>query len=168
MDKAVCLSKIITRVGSRIVATKVLLSLVAIVLAASISVSSSTYQAEIGSVVNFPTGFLATDKGFSISQTAGASAGTSCNSPVTFGSTSKTANTTIVAGDFVYDIQVNTTGSGPASAKFNTTLVLGSTTYGPLCIQTPASPVSGQTIDCRFDVGTTLPASPYTFKVTIQ
>jgi hypothetical protein len=142
-------------------------SLVAIVFAASVSVTSSTYQAEIGSVLKFPAGILATDKGFSASSTAGSSAGASCASPVIFGVSPQKANTTIVAGHLVYDLQVNATTSAPLNTKFNVTLVLASITYGPLCIQTLVPPIT-ETIDCRFDVGTVLPASPYTFKVTVQ
>jgi len=142
------------------------MSLVAVVFAASVSVTSTTYQAEVGSLTMFPSSLIATDKGFAVSSTAGSSAGTSCSSPVTFGVTPKTANTTIVAGHLVYDVQVNTT-IGVPTAKYNVTLALGSAApYGPLCIQTLGVP--NQTIDCRFDVGTVLPASPYTFKVTIQ
>jgi len=153
--------------GSRwMFAAKLLLSLVAIVFAASVSVTSSSYQAEIGSAVNVANGLVAIDKGFSVSPTAEASAGTSCSSPVSFSESPQTANTTIAAGDLVYDVQVNATLGAPANTQFNVTLAVGSTTYGPLCIQTLAL-LSG-TIECRFDVGTALPASPYTFKVTIQ
>jgi len=160
------LSRIIGRGSSWTFAAKLFLSMVAIVFAASVSVTSSTYQAEIGSAVNVANGLIATDKGFSVSQTAGAPAGTSCSSPVSFSASPQTANTTIVAGHLVYDVQVNATSGAPANSQFNVTLVVGSTTYGPLCIQT-LSLLSG-TIDCRFDVGTALPASPYTFKITIQ
>jgi hypothetical protein len=148
---------------------KLVLSLVAIVFAASISVTSSTYQAEIGSAVKVANGLLATDKGFS--RFFSVSIATSCSIPVLFGVLPGTANTNIVAGDLVYDVQVNSTTSTsvpPAGTKFNVTLILASTTYGPVCIQTPNPSVSFQTIDCKFDVGTALPASPYTFKVTIQ
>ena len=166
MGKVRWLSRIVGR-GGWIFAIKLLFSLVAIGLAATISVTSSTYQAEIGSVVKFPAGILATDKGFSISPTAWSASGASCSSPVTFSLTPQTANTTITAGDLVYHVQVNATGSPlPANTKFNVTLVVGSTTYGPLCVQT-LTLLTG-TIDCRFDVGTALPASPYTFKVIIQ
>ena len=166
MSKAKRLSRIVGRGSSWIFAVKLLLSLVAIVLAASISVTSRTYQAEIGSAVNVVNGLIATDKGFSVSPTAGASAGTSCSSPVSFSTSPQTANTTIVAGHLVYDVQVNATSGASTNTQFNVTLVVGSTTYGPLCIQT-LTLLSG-TIDCRFDVGTALPASPYTFKVTVQ
>ena len=163
------LSRIVGKGSSWIFAAKLLLSLVAIVLAASISVTSSTYQAEIGSAVNVVNGLLATDKGFSLGSVA--SNGTSCSSPVTFGSSPGTASTNITAGHLVYDVQINSTTSAsipPAGTKFNVTLVISSTPYGPVCIQTPIPSVSGQTIDCKFDVGTALPASPYTFKVTVQ
>jgi hypothetical protein len=120
----------------------------------------------MGSVVNVHNGLLATDKGFSVSQTAGSSAGTSCTSPVTFSSTPGTANTTIAAGHLVYDVQVNATSGAPANTTYSVTLVIGSTVYGPLCIQT-LTLLSG-TIDCRFDVGIALPASPYTFRVIVQ
>ncbi|TMI42524.1 hypothetical protein E6H21_00220 [Candidatus Bathyarchaeota archaeon] len=166
MGKVIRLSRIIGRGSSWIFAVKLLLSMAAIVFAASLSVTSSSYQAEIGSAVNVTNGLIATDKGFSVSPTAGASNGTSCSSPVSFSASPQTANTTIVAGHLVYDVQVNATPGAPPNKQFNVTLVVGSTTYGPLCIQTLAL-LSG-TIDCRFDVGTALPASPYTFEVTVQ
>jgi len=169
LSRARRLSRIVGKGSSWIFAAKLLLSLVAIVLAASISVTSSTYQAEIGSAVNVANGLLATDKGFSPASVA--SNATSCSSPVTFGPSPGTANTNITAGHLVYDVQVNSTTSTsipPAGTRFNVTLVISSTPYGPVCIQTPIPSVGGQTIDCKFDVGTALPASPYTFKVTVQ
>jgi len=156
--------------GSRwIFAAKLLLSLVAIVFAASVSVTSSSYQAEIGSAVNVANGLVAIDKGFT--RVLAASTATSCSVPVIFTVVPGTANTNITSGHLVYDVQVNSTTSTsipPAGTKFNVTLVISSTLYGPVCIQTPIPSVVGQTIDCKFDVGTALPASPYTFKVTIQ
>jgi hypothetical protein len=117
--------------------------------------------------MNIANGLLATDKGFTVSPTAGAAAGTSCSSPVIFVlSAFKTANTTITAGHLVYDVQVNATSTAPTNHNFNVTLFIGSTPYGPLCIKTLVAPLGG-TIDCRFDIPTALPASPYTFKVTI-
>jgi hypothetical protein len=143
-----------------------LLSLTAIVFAASISVTSTTYQAEIGSVISVTNGLIATDRGFS--GNAAASAATSCSSPVTFAASPGAANTAITGGDIVYDVQVNSTSGVAPSTNFNATLVLSSISYGPVCIRTPTSPANGQTIDCKFDVGTVLPSSPYAFKVTIQ
>ena len=169
MGKVGRLSRVIGKGSSWIFAAKLVLALVAIVFAASVSVTSSSYQAEIGSAVNVANGLLAIDKGFSLASVA--SNGTSCSGPVTFGPSPGTANTNITAGHLVYDVQVNSTTSTsvpPAGTRFNVTLVISSTPYGPVCIQTPIPSVSGQTIDCKFDVGTALPASPYTFKVTVQ
>ena len=145
------------------------MSLVAIVFAASISVTSTTYQAEIGSVQKVANGLIATDRGFSVASAN--STRTSCAVPVLFTAFAGTANTNITRGDWVYDVQVNSTTSAsipPAGSKFNVTFVLASTTYGPVCIQTPIPSVNGQMIDCKFDVGTTLPLSPYSFKLTVQ
>jgi hypothetical protein len=116
--------------------------------------------------VSFPSGLLVTDKGFSAASAAVSAIGTSCSSPATF-NIDPTANTAITPGHFVYDVQVNATSGAPPATKFTVTFVLGSTTLGPLCIQTLA--VLSGTIDCKFDIGSSaLPASPYTYKVTIQ
>jgi hypothetical protein len=169
LGKVGSLSRIIGRGGSWIFVAKLFLSLVAIVFAASISVTSTTYQAEMGSALKVANGLLATDKGFS--RVFAASTATSCSTPVSFGVAPGNANTNIVAGDLVYDVQVNSTTSAfipPAGTKFNVTIVIASSSYGPVCIQTPIPSVLGQTIDCKIDVGTVLPASPYSFKVTVQ
>ena len=151
--------------GSWIFAAKLLLSLIAIVFAATISVTSSTYQAETGSIVSFPTGFLVTDKGFTAAPAAVSAFGT-CGSPATF-SIDTTANTAITAGHFVYDVQVNATSGAQPLTTYTVTFALGSATLGPVCVRTLAV-VSG-TVDCKFDIGSNaLPSSPYTYKLTIQ
>jgi hypothetical protein len=150
------------------VLAKIFVSLAVLVYAASISLTTTTYQAEVGSLVIVANNLLATDKGFAPAVLGSSAAGTSCSSPIVFGAVPGTANTAITAGHLVYDVQVNSTSSATPNAKFNVTLTLASTTYNPLCIQDSASPVNGQTIDCKFDVGTTLPVSPYTFKVIVQ
>ena len=159
--------RLIERAGW-LVAGKVCLTLLALVFAASITVSTTTYQAQVGSAVNVTNSLLATDKGFSVASTGSTSNGTSCSAPVTFSPSPGVANTNITAGHFVYAIQVNSTSTVPSNAQFNVTFVLGSTVYGPLCIQTPSPSVDGQMIDCKFDIGTnSLPASPYSFRVII-
>ncbi len=141
--------------------------MIVLVYATSISVSTNNYQAQMGAAVKVANGLLATDKGFTLATSASSPTGTSCSSPVTFGASPGTANIQLNSGHLVYDVQINSTTTAPASAKFNVTFVLAGTTYGPLCIQTPASPANGQTIDCKYDVGTTLPSSPFSFKVTV-
>lgn len=150
------------------VAVKAVLALLAIVFAVTITITPVTYQAEFGSSVNVVSGLLATDKGFSLAPVSAVANGTSCSSPIVFRSTPGTANTTITAGHLGFDVQVNQTSSAAPNTLYNVTLTLGSNTYGPLCVKTTSSPVNGETIDCRFDVGQTLPLSPYAFKVTVQ
>ncbi|HZY95170.1 MAG TPA: hypothetical protein VFE98_10015 [Candidatus Bathyarchaeia archaeon] len=140
------------------------LTLIVLVFAASISISQKNYQAQIGGVVQVANTLNATDRGFTV---AGSTlSATSCAVPVVFLTTPQTANTNITAGHLVYDVQVNSTSSSPVGKSLNVTLVLSGTTYGPVCIKTAATPLVG-TIDCKLDVGTTLPSSPYTFKVSI-
>lgn len=147
-----------------------LLSLTAVVFAATISVTSTTYQAEIGSAQKVANNLVATDKGFApaLVGASASSTGTSCSSPMVFGAVPGTANSAITTGHWVYDVQVNSTSTATPNAKYNVTLALASTTYPSLCIQDAATPINGQTIDCKFDVGTMLPTSPYSFKVTVQ
>src|SRR5712692_1466109 len=147
-----------------VLAAKILLSLAVLVSAASITITSSNYQAEIGSSVTVANVLLATDKGFTVASAGVNATGTSCSSPITFGPVTGTANTVIVLGHLVYDVQINSTAGALANTKFNVTFVLAGTAYGPLCIETPSPSVDGQTIDCKYDVGTSLPSSPYTFK----
>jgi len=152
-----------------LVAAKVCLAVLALVFAASITITSNTYQAQVGSAVNVTNVLRATDKGFSIATSGSNGNGTSCSAPVIFSSSPVVANTNITAGDFVYDIQVNSTSSAQPNKTFTVNFVLDSTQYGPLCIQTPSSPINGQMIDCKFDIGTnSLPFSPYSFSVRIQ
>lgn len=149
-------------------AVKALISLVILVSAVYIPVTTRNYQGEFGSAFNVASNLLATDKGFSLDISGSQAAGTNCSSPVTFGSVPKMANTTIAAGHLAYDVRLNSTSLAQPGAKYNVTLVLAQNAYGPLCIAIPASPTDGQTIDCRFDVGTKLPAPPFSFKVTVQ
>ncbi len=151
-----------------ILLAKVSLLTVAIAAGTMISVTSRNYQSELGSVEQVASNLIATDKGFTLATSTISSAGTSCSTPVIFATSPGTASTGVTLGHMFYDVQVNSTTGAPVSQKFNVTLVLASTTYGPLCIQTPSSPQNGQTIDCKYDVGTTLPTAPYTFKVTVQ
>jgi hypothetical protein len=164
--------KLVQRLGNRaswVLSAKIIASLLVLVYAANITVTTTTYQSEFGSTLSTASGLIAVDKGFSVAlSTVASGTGTSCSSPVVFSNTPGIANTTITAGHFVYDVQVNATGIANPNIKYNVTLTLASSAYGPLCIQNASSPAIGQRIDCKFDVGTALPAIPYSFKVTVQ
>jgi hypothetical protein len=151
---------------------KVVLAVIVIaVSAASITASSSNYQAEVGSAYNVSNNLLVGDKGFSKPAAAIGLTGSCPTANVTFGVIPLSANNAIVAGDIVYDVQVNETASTPALSCFTVTLALslsGSQITKSLTIASGASVAAGQTIDCKLDIGTTsLPASPFSFKVTV-
>jgi hypothetical protein len=159
--------KLFGRRVSWLLLAKVMAFLVVLVYATTVSVTNNNHQAEVGSLLNVANGLIAIDKGFSVAASGWPATGATCPGiPVLFGVTPGTANTTITAGHFVYAVQINNT-SAPITTTYNVTLVLASSTYGPLCIRTVAL-AAAQIIVCRFDVGTPLPTSPYTFKVTVQ
>jgi hypothetical protein len=151
--------------GGWFVAVKVCLALFTLVFAASITVTTTNRNAEVGSVLSVSNNLLVTS--VSYSQASSTTSATSCSSPISFGSTPQIANTSIVQGHWFYDVRVNLTSSTPNNMAFNVTFVLGSTTYGPVCIKSGASVSSNWIIDCRFDIGAALPASPYSYKVTV-
>jgi hypothetical protein len=142
--------------------------LIGLIFASSITVGSTIYQTEFGFAMSVTSGLIATDVGFSTASSGSGSSGANCTSPVVFGPLPKTANTGITSGHLIYEIQVNTTAITITSHNYNVTLTLGSNKYGPLCIQTLVVQPPNEMIDCRFDIGTALPAAPYAFKVTVQ
>lgn len=155
--------RLLRRTGT-VFALKVCIAMVTVVFAASITVGTTTYQAEIGSALNITNQLTATDKGFS--SVAVTTTATSCSAPIAFNVVTGTANNNLTMGHQMYTVQVASTAT-TAQHGYNVTLVLASTTYGPVCIKQTGAPTGGQLINCEFDVGTTLPASPYSFKVTV-
>ncbi len=162
------------RSSLRVVPAIKILLLIAVVSAVTIAVGSKNFTGEKGSRLDVTNNMISLDQGFSTAGLAATATGTSCSGNVTFTNTAGNANTAVTTGDITYDVQANTTSSSPANKCFTVTLTLTSNTgvranYGPLYIATSASPSSGQTIDCKFDLLTTvLPASPFSFQVTIQ
>jgi hypothetical protein len=150
----------------------VLVVLVVAVSAASITASSTNYQAELGSAYNVSNNLLVGDKGFSKLSASTSATGTCPSANITFSGTPASANNAITAGDVVYDVQVNATASTPLVSCFTVTLTLslsGSQTTKSLTIASGTSIAGGQTIECKLDIGTTsLPLSPFSFKLTVQ
>ena len=167
MSKKPLSIRLIRKAGT-IFSARVLMALVALAFAASISVTPVTYQAEVGSYVDVTNGLLATDQGFSIASANATGAGVSCSAPVQFSNTTGVANTNITKGDWVYTVQVNTTNDVTLNENYNVNVTVGSNSYGPLCIEAASPPPTSQVIICKFDVGPTLPPSPYTFGVKIR
>ncbi|TMI07308.1 hypothetical protein E6H34_08330 [Candidatus Bathyarchaeota archaeon] len=147
--------------------------LVLAVSAATITVTPTNYQAELGGAVNVNNKLTGMDKGFAKAAAPAAATGGSCATNVTFTDTSGGIVTTDVASnDYVYDIQIANTTQTPTSTCYKVllTLTLSSgleTAYGPLYIATSSTPLAWQPLDARFDVGTTLPASPFSFLIAV-
>jgi hypothetical protein len=167
MSKKPLTIRLIRKAGA-VFSARVLMALVALAFAASISVTPVTYQAQIGSYVSVVNGLLATDQGFSFASTNSTGVGTVCSAPVQFSNTPGAANTTIVKGDWVYAVQVNTTTGIASNQNFTVYVTVSSNTFGPVCIEGASTPTADQMITCKFDVGPTLPSSPYSFGVKIQ
>ena len=159
--------RLVRRRAPWIIAGKVILSLLVLAFATDITVTTTLFQAENGGMVNVTGNLVATDKGFSLAASSSSGVGDTCSSAVVFG-VGTAANTVINSGHVVFDVQVNSTSNALPNTKFNVTLVLNSIPYGPLCIQTPAVAADGQTIDCKFDVGASLPSSPYSYTIKVQ
>ncbi len=146
--------------------------LVLAVSAAAVTVAPTNDQAEMGSAFNISNNILVGDKGFSKPATGTGVTGTCPSGNVTFAATPGSANNLIIAGDIVYDVQVNATALTPLVSCFTVSITLpigGSQTTKSLTIASGTSVAAGWTIDCKLDIGTTtLPASPYSFKVVVQ
>jgi hypothetical protein len=146
--------------------------LVFAVSAASITANTKTYQGEIGGALNITNNLVGTDKGLSQVVTGSTAAGTtSCAFAVIFGTA--IANNGITALHFIYAIRVNETLTTIANHCFQATLVLtpnggSATTYGPLFMNSTATNLVTNRVDCQFDIGISIPASPYSFQVTVQ
>lgn len=172
------LSKSVRTLHKRIrwyVAAKVLLSLIFLAYAGSLSVSTSEFQAENGGSIAFTDNLTAADKGISLVPSPAPVSGASCASNVTFASGSpRTANTNLTANHYMYTIQVNTTGSTVALSCFTVTftIIASGISSNPSILYLAANataPVpANQTINCEFDIGATLPPSPYSFSVAVK
>ena len=161
----------IRRIFTLYFTTKLVFATIIIAVSAAITITPTTYQAELGSAYQITNNLTVGDKGFSKAAVGTGTTGTCPSGNVTFGIIAGNANSAITAGDIVYDVQVNATASTPLVSCFTVTLTLsigGSQTSKSLTIASGSSVSVGQTIDCKLDIGTTsLPASPFSFKVTV-
>lgn len=172
MGKAKRIGLFVLRRATLYIAIKTILTLFVLVYAASIIATTTVHQAEIGGALTVTNNLKAMDKGFSKAGSTISAAGSSCASNVTFTGSPGVANTAITAGNIIYVVQVNTTASTATSTCFTVNLVItpsgGSQQSYTVYIATGSSVSADQTIDCKFDIGTSLPSSPYSFKVTVQ
>ena len=172
MKRGSAISRWIRRTFTWYFSAKLVLAILVIAVSASIVATSKTYQGEIGGALNVTNNLVGTDKGLSQAVTGSTASGTtSCNNGVIFGAA--VANNGITALHFVYAIRVNETATTTTNHCFQATLVLtpnggSATTYGPLYINSTAPALQTNRVDCQFDIGMSMPSSPYSFQVTVQ
>jgi hypothetical protein len=148
-------------------AVKALLLMIMVVSGASIGITQTKYQSEIGGTLNVANQVSLVDKGFATATSSSNATGNCPSANVTFGITPGIANNNITMNDYVYDAQVETTGSTPTLSCFTVSLTLtpdgGPQTTYTVKIASGATITANQTIDCKFDIGTALPTPPFTF-----
>jgi len=152
---------------------KVCVFLTILVYGATIVAVPTSYKAVSAGRVDVKSNLAGQDRWFSRASSTLAAAGTSCGAgtQVSFSGVAGTANTAITAGDIVYDLQVNTTASTPSTTCWTVSLTYSptggaQTNAGSVFIGTTVA-VSGQTIDCKFDLGASLPTPPFTFQASV-
>ena len=145
-----------------------LLSFRFMVNAGVIQSSLSTTQSIMGGALKVNGNLTAIDKGFSKASTLVTATGSNCTTAILFLPLSGTANNAIMSGDVVYDVQLNTTATTPASQCYTVTLVISSggavTTYN-VPVKNNAVNAPGESLDVKFDVGSPMPASPFSFQL---
>lgn len=153
--------------------TRVKLSLLAIIAAlsvasyaATVNVTTTTYQAQYGISYNITGNFGATDQGFqTVATTQGAST-QPCS--WTSGGNCKTA---LTIGHFHYQLMLNLVNV-PAVATTYSVIVewnQGSTlvTMGTLTVSVPSTATAGQTMTFQFDTGGSTFTYPLSIDVTV-
>lgn len=148
---------------------------VVLVFAASTTITSTSYRAIVGGQLKVAvvTDLSSNDKGFSKAASTVSANGASCASPVLFSVLAGTASPGVTSGHMFYDVQLNTTGSTPVShcwqVKLSYTANDGSSvSVGPVAIGTTVVvPPINQIIDCQFDMGTSLPSSPFSYSLSV-
>ncbi len=151
---------------------KAALTIFVLVYATGFAIMPKQFSAEKGSRLSVTNNLLSLDKGFSKALVPLSATGTCPSNNVTFAVSANNANTVVTLGDIVFDAQVNATGTTPTLSCFTVTLTLtpsgGSPPPYTVTIASGSSVSQGWTIDCKFDVGASLPASPFSFKITVQ
>ena len=154
---------------------KLILSTVLLAYAATSSVTTTNYRAIIGGQLTVVSVLSGADRGFSKASSTIAANGASCpGTPIQFGLVPGTATPGITSGHMIYDVQLNTTGTTQANGCWQVKLTYTTnggalTTVGPVWIGTGlVNPPINEVIDCQFDMGSSLPFSPFSYAVIVS
>jgi hypothetical protein len=158
---------------TKILALKLILPTILIACVATSGIASSHYRSMIGGRLNVVSALSAADKGFTKATSTISANGAVCISAVNFGISVGTSSLGVASGDMFYDVQLNTTGTTPANGCWQANLTytnsMGSrVTLGPVWVATGILvPPLNQAIDCKFDLGPSLPVSPFSYSLAV-
>jgi hypothetical protein len=153
---------------------KVILSTVLLAYAATSPIATTSYRALIGGELNVVNALSGADRGFSKAPSTIGANGADCTNKVQFGLSPLKATPGVTVGHMIYDLQLNTTlttlGNQCWQVKLTYTTNNGAlTTVGPVWIGTAVvNPPINQVIDCQFDMGSSLPSSPFSYAVIVS
>lgn len=134
--------------------------------AASVNVTTSTYQAQQGVYYNVVGGFTAVSNGFSVVQGAGSAS----TQPFVW-TNGGTCQTALVAGHWYYSVTLTITASATASTTYTSTVNWntgsGYSQLGQLTFTTPSTITAGQTVTFLVDTGLTTFNAPVGINITV-
>ena len=134
--------------------------------AATVSVTTSTYQAQYGLSYNITSGFTATDKGFgTVGSTLSASA-----QPCTWAAGGG-CRTALTVAHYRYQLQLTLNIVPSVSTTYTVTVLWdqgsGQSTLGTLTVTVPSTATSGQVMTFNLDTGSTSFTTPLAVDVTV-
>jgi len=138
--------------------------------AASVGVSTSTYQANSGVLVNVNGGFAAAGNGFQVVPVQGSASGL----PAAW-SNLGTVQTALTAGDWCYNVTVTIATASAVTAGQTYTVTVswntgGAARYvkmGSLTFNAPSTVTSGQSMNFIIDTGVTSFNAPAAIQITV-
>jgi hypothetical protein len=135
--------------------------------AASVAVSTNTYQADNGIYYNVGSGFTAASNGFNVVQATGTASSLPCT--WTNGGTCQTA---LTAADWEYSVTLTIAASAATSHTYTMTVTWNtgsgySTLGSALTFTTPATITAGQTMTFYLDTGAATFSAPAGIVITV-
>ncbi len=134
--------------------------------AATVSVSTTTYQAQYGVSYNVTGAFTASDQGFSVVPTTAAASAQPCP-----WANNGSCATALTQGHYKYTLQL-TLNTVPGATTIYTVTVkwdqgTGQTQLGQLTVSVPNTAVAGQIMTVKMDTGGTSFTTPLSLDVTV-
>jgi hypothetical protein len=134
--------------------------------AATVSVSTATYQAQNGVYYQVTGNLQVQSNGFFVAQ----SSSTASSQPCAW-SAGGTCTTALTTGDWYYSVTVSLTANTPPSTTYKVTVLwnqgTGYAQMGSLTFTTPSTVQAGQSMTFIFDTGSTIFNAPSGIVITV-